>query len=312
MSLSMIDRTYLSSDGVHQIHATVYRPPLDMQVRGVVQIAHGMVDHSGRYRDFAFRLAAAGYAVGLCDHLGHGRTARCAEDFGFFAEHGGVDLVLRDMHTLTEQLRAEFVGCPIVLVGHSMGSFLSRLFAVRYPHDIDAHLIFGTGGPNPLLPFGRALAAIVRCFAGPRHRSRLIASLAFAGYNSHFDPSEGQNAWLSRDKAYLERDGKDPYTDFIFTVSAYQDLFRMLGACNRRRWFRSYPKELPTLLMSGTEDPVGAYGKGPSYVYRRLLMAGVGPLELHLYEGARHELFNETCRDEVIADVLAWLGTVAP
>ncbi len=312
MSVSMIERTYPSSDGMHHIFSTVYRPDGQTPPRGIVQIAHGMVDHSGRYRAFATQLCEAGYVVGLCDHLGHGRTARTPEEFGFFAERGGVDYVLRDMHTLTEQLRGEFAGLPLVLIGHSMGSFLSRLFAVRYAHELSGLLILGTGGPNALLPLGRALTAVVRLFAGAKHRSRTIAGLAFAGYNSHFDSAEGNKAWLSRDKAYLERDGEDPLCGFTFTVAAYQDLFRMLGGCNNRRWFRSYPKTLPTLIMSGTEDPVGAYGKGPTYVYRHLLTEGVAPVELKLYDGARHELFNETFREEVITDILTWLGTVAP
>ncbi len=311
MCVSVTNRTYPSSDGIHQVFATVYCPR-SVPVRGVIQIAHGMIDHSGRYRDFATRLAEAGYAVGLCDHLGHGKTARSPEEFGFFAHRGGVDLLLKDMHTLNEQLHAEFQELPLVLIGHSMGSFLTRLFVVKYPADIDGHVILGTAGPNPLLPVGRALAAVIRLFAGAMHRSSVIADMAFAGYNSRFDPAQGKKAWLSRDYEYLHRDGEDPYTDFIFTVAAYQDLFRMLTDCNRRRWFAEYPKELPTLLMSGTEDPVGAYGKGPSYVYRHLLPAGVGPLKLCMYDGARHELFNETCREEVLNDILTWLETVAP
>ncbi len=311
MSVSVIHTTYPSSDGIHQVFATVYRPRTTPP-RGIIQIAHGMIDHSGRYRDFSTRLAQAGYVVGLCDHLGHGRTARSPEEFGYFAPRGGVELILKDMHTLSGQLRAEYTELPLILVGHSMGSFLTRLFAVKYAGEIDGHLILGTAGPNPLLPAGRALAAVIRLFAGATFRSAAIAAMAFAGYNSHFDASEGQRAWLSRDSEYLARDGADPYTDFIFTVCGYQDLFRMLADCNRRRWFAAYPKELPTLLMSGTEDPVGAYGKGPSYVYRRLLMAGAGPLKLRLYDGARHELFNETCREEVLTDILAWLQTLTP
>ena len=312
MSVSVIERTFPSADGRHHVHATIYRPSLDVRVRGIVQLVHGMVDHSGRYRDLAIALASAGYAVGVHDHLGHGRTAIGEEDFGFFAARGGVELVLADIHTMTGLLKAEFAGLPLVLAGHSMGSFLTRLYVARHPHEVSAYLMLGTGGPNPLLPLGRLLAATIRLFAGAHYRSRAIASMAFAGYNAHFDAAEGPRAWLSRDQAYLNRDGEDPYTGFIFTVAAYQDLFRMLGACNTAAWYRAYPKELPTLIMSGDEDPVGAYGKGPSHIYRKLLVAGAARVELRLYEGARHELFNETCRDEFVTDVLTFIGTVCP
>jgi alpha-beta hydrolase superfamily lysophospholipase len=130
------------------------------------------------------------------------------------------------------------------------------------------------------------------------------------GYNSHFDKSEGMFAWLSRDTEALKPRETDTYANFIFTVSAYKDLFTMLDLCNRKSWFESYPTDLPTLIVSGDEDPVGQYGKGPKIVYKKLLMAGAKGISLKIYSGARHELFLETNRAEVFADLLVWLNSV--
>ena len=134
--------------------------------------------------------------------------------------------------------------------------------------------------------------------------------MAFAGYNSHYPRSEGKNAWLTRDLAAVSTRDEDKFTSFTFTVSAFKDLFRMVGESNSKKWFAAYPKNIPTLVMAGDDDPVGKYGKGPTFVYKNLLMSGVGSISFKLYEGARHELFNETCRDEVFKDIESWLGEI--
>ena len=99
----------------------------------------------------------------------------------------------------------------------------------------------------------------------------------------------------------------DPATSFTFTVAAYGELFNMLGESNSKKWFAEYPKLLPTLIISGGADPVGNFGKGPDYVYKQLMMAGVDNVTLKIYDGARHELFNETNREEVFADMISWI-----
>ena len=143
---------------------------------------------------------------------------------------------------------------------------------------------------------------------GPKHRSAKLRSIAFSGYNSHFSKEEGPNAWLTRDTQAIAGHDEDEFSNFTFTVSAYYDLFSMLQSCNRREWFETYPKSLPTLIVSGDEDPVGKYGKGPMQVYKRLLISGCEKLSLKIYSGARHELFLETNRDEVYSDLLLWLN----
>ena len=159
------------------------------------------------------------------------------------------------------------------------------------------------------IPLGKLLAKTVGFFRGERYRSRIVERLAFLYYNKRF-PGEGEYAWLSRDTEMVSDKAKDELSSFRFTVSAYFDLFRMLGECNGRKWFSLYPREMPTLIMSGENDPVGNYNKGNTKVYKELLIAGVKNVKMKTYPGARHELFNEINREEVYSDVAAWLSEI--
>ena len=302
------DITFLSSDGKNTIHAELFIPS-DNNIRGVVQIAHGMMDYVGRYALMAEYLTAAGYVLAGNDHLGHGDSVATPEDYGFFASKNGYNFVIDDVKKMNSRLREEFPGVPVVLLGHSMGSFISRLYAVKYGESIDALIIHGTAGPNPATGAGKLLVKLLRAIKGERYRSKFVCSLADGGYNKGFDPAEGEGAWLTRDpKMVADRVG-NPKNDFVFTLAGYEDLFNFLGDCNSNEWFCQFPKGLKTLVISGEEDPVGGFGKGVRYVYDNLKKKGAD-VELKLYDGARHELFNETNREEVFADLIKWLGGI--
>jgi len=299
------DITFPSSDGKNTIHAELFVPS-DNKIRGVVQISHGMVDYVGRYKLLADALTAEGFVVAGNDHLGHGESVATPDDFGFFASKNGYSYVIDDLKKMNDILREEYKGVPLVLLGHSMGSFLARLYAERYPDSIDALIIHGTAGPNPALPFGRAIIKLMKLVRNEKSRSKFVSSLAEGGYNKGFDKSEGVGAWLTRDGALVADRPGNPKTSFIFTISGYGDLFYMLGAINAKSWFENFPKGLPTLVVSGDCDPVGDFGKGVRYVYDNLKKYGAS-VDLKLYEGARHELFNETNRAEVFSDLTAWI-----
>lgn len=300
--------TFPSSDGKNTIHAELFIPS-DNNVRAVVQISHGMMDYVGRYRLMADALCAMGYALAGHDHLGHGDSVSSSEDYGFFASRGGYDYVIDDVKKMNDLIRREIPGVPVVLLGHSMGSFISRLYAVKYPESIDGLIIHGTAGPNPALGPGMLVVKLIRAFKGERHRSKFVRSLAEGGYNKSFDPAEGVGAWLTRDGAMVADRPSNPKTNFIFTLAGYNDLFTMLSKCNSKEWFADFPKNLCTLVISGEADPVGGFGKGVRYVYDNLKKNGAS-VTLKLYEGARHELFNETNRDEVFCDLVSWIENI--
>lgn len=302
------DLTFQSTDGKNTIHAELFIPS-DKNIKGVVQISHGMVDHIGRYYLLAEALCDAGYVLAGHDHLGHGKSVSDPKDFGFFASNNGYKLVIDDIYVMNSLIRKEFPGVPVVLMGHSMGSFLARLYAIKYADSIDGLIVHGTAGPNPALIPGQMVVKLIKAFKGERHRSPFVRSLAEGGYNKSFDPAEGEGAWLTREGSLVADRPHDPRTNYIFTLSGYADLFNMLGECSAPAWFRQFPSDLPTLIVSGEADPVGDFGKGVKYVYDNLKAAGAD-VELKLYPGARHELFFETNRDEVFADLIKWIEGV--
>ena len=296
-----------SSDGKNKVYAEINMP--EGTPRAVIAVSHGMIDHIGRYSRLIEDMTARGYIVAGNDHLGHGKTAASADDFGYFAKKDGYKLVIDDLKRMNGILRERFPNLPIFLLGHSMGSFISRLYAVKYGESIDALIIHGTAGPNPATGAGKLLVKLLRAIKGERYRSKFVCSLADGGYNKGFDPAEGDGAWLTRDpKMVADRVG-NPKHDFVFTLAGYEDLFNFLGDCNSKDWFCKFPKGLKTLVISGEQDPVGGFGKGVRYVYDNLKKKGAD-VELKLYDGARHELFNETNREEVFADLIRWLGGV--
>ena len=299
------DITFPSTDGKNTIHAELFVPS-DKNIKCVVQIAHGMMDYIGRYKGLADALCVAGIAIAGNDHLGHGDSVARPEDYGFFASCGGYDFVIDDVKKMNDIIRNEIPDVPVILLGHSMGSFISRLYAVKYSESIDGLIIHGTAGPNPAAGAGILLVKIMRLIKGERYRSKLICSLADGGYNKGFDPAEGDGAWLTRDPGMVADRKGNPKNDFIFTLAGYEDLFNFLGNCNNKAWFKSFPKKLHTLVISGEEDPVGGFGKGVRQVYDNLKENGAD-VELKLYPGARHELFNETNREEVFADLIKWI-----
>lgn len=309
MNYNLYEYRYPSADGENTVYAEIYTPK-ETEVKGVVQLAHGMIDYTGRYLELADYLCKNGYVFAGNHHLGHGNSAKTADDLGHFADNGGYEYVLEDLDTFNEYLHKTYPAVPLILLGHSMGSFISRLYAQRHPRNIDGLIIHGTGGPNPLVGAGKLLAGIIKAFRGPRHRSALIENMAFGSYNSKYPKEEGHNAWLTREGELVKDRDTNKFTSFKFTVSSYIVLFNFLADSNSKKWFREYPKELPTLIMSGDMDPVGDYGKGPHYVYKQLMVNGVSNVKLKMYEGARHELFNETCRQEVFADITDWLEGV--
>ena len=301
--------TFPSSDGKHNLNAEIYEPN-DGKPVGVVQLSHGMADYVGRYRELAEFLTQNGYIFAGHCHLGHGKGVLDKSELGFFAKRGGDKLVISDLGKMNAILHARYPDLPVYLLGHSMGSFIARIYTARHPDTVKGLIIHGTGGPKRALVFGKALVAALSLFCGKKHRSPFVKSLTSKGYNSKFPKEEGENAWLTRDGKIAGAKALDEYANFPFTLAGYADLFRFVGKSNSKKWFNSYPKNLPTLIISGDMDPVGGFGEGVKDVYQRLIDGGNLCLTFKLYEGARHELFNEINRQEVFSDILTWLRRI--
>lgn len=305
MPITVIQKSVPSCDGIHHLAGVVYMPHTTPV--GILQVVHGMTEHIGRYEGFMREMAEAGYITCGYDHLGHGNTARDPSELGYVAKSGGWKLLVRDVEAFSEAVRSEYGhNLPYVLMGHSMGSFIVRLAAERQVAP-DALIVMGTAGPNPIAGMGLFLIGLIKLFRGGRHISPFIDKMAFGSYNDRFREENHPKAWLTRDAAVRDAYMADPFCTFKFTVSAMGDLIRLIQKSNRSAWYGTIPAELPILLVSGTEDPVGDYGKGVCTVRDKLAGAGKR-VTCHLYEGYRHEILNDACHGAVVSDILAFLA----
>lgn len=286
----------------------IYEP--EGEIRAIVQISHGMREYIGRYEDYAEHLCSLGVVLAGNDHPGHGESVSSLDDLGFFAEKDGVELAVEGLRTMSELLLKRYDGKPLILLGHSMGSFLARLYLSQYAENLAGAIIMGTGGPDAPTGAGIALANIISLFRGERHRSKLLFSIQSAGYLKRCGKGSDPAAWLTRDSAIVEKYNDDKYCNYLFTVSGYRDLFRMLEAVSREEWAPTVPTDLPILLISGEDDPVGGYGKGVLKVAGALTGAGARKLTTVIIPGARHEVLNETDREETFALIDRWIDEV--
>lgn len=303
------DFTFKSASGLCDIHASSYKPESG-QTRAVVQIAHGMAEHRARYEKFAEALCKNGFAVYINDHLGHGESVADKSELGFFGKKDGYLNFIADCHRLFEIAREENPGVPYIFFGHSMGSFVARNYTYKYAKELDGAIFCGTSAPNPAAGIAIKLASLIAAVKGDHHRSKFIDSLAFSGYNSHFEGRTNFD-WLTRDNYQVDKYVEDELCGFLFTANGYRDLFSLLSSVSTKQWFATYPKELPVLVISGSEDPVGNYSKGIHQVVDSLKAGGKENVELHLYDGARHEILNEdACFDSVVSDITAWADKI--
>jgi len=282
--------------------------PDEGPVRGVLNLAHGMADHARRYDHLAEALTKAGVAVYAEDHRGHGETAASEDDLGFLAPSHGWALMLDDLHRVTLRAAADHPDVPVVLLGHSMGSFLAQQYLFTFPDEVTAVVLSGSNGPEgPLVEAGAVVARIEERRLGSRGRSALLDRLVGGAYNARFAPTRTDFDWLTRDEAQVDAYVADPRCGFLLTTRFYRDLFagvRVIGEVERVRSGARH--DTPIYLFAGSEDPLGG-AAGMDALLAHYEAAGMTAVDHRLYPGGRHEMLNEPEREEVIADLLAWL-----
>ncbi|MFY9295541.1 MAG: alpha/beta hydrolase [Caldicoprobacterales bacterium] len=278
--------------------------------RGIVQISHGMAEWAYRYDSFARELNKVGFIVFANDHRGHGLTAPQKEEIGYIAADDGFSRMVEDMAELNEFIRKEYPDLPIVLFGHSMGSFLSQRFIQLYGTKIQGLILSGSNGKqSPIINFGILLAYIEMKTKGRRHRSQFLNKLTFEGYNRAFAPNRTGFDWLSRDDRQVDLYIEDPYCGGVFTASFFYDFLSGLKLITKKRSLKTIPKDLPVFIFSGSMDPVGLFGKGVENLVNMYKSIGMTNISYKIYPGGRHEMLNELNRDEVIEDIITWLNT---
>ena len=302
-----MEETYFPShDGVTTIHACIWKP--EGEVKGVVQIIHGMAEYAARYAPFAEFLTSKGFLVCADDHLGHGKSVVSENDLGYFNKERSTDTVIADIRTLQLDVMEQNAGKPYFILGHSMGSFFCRKYISLYGGDFDGAIIMGSGFKskatlNSALFFVKTNAL----FCGWRNRSKLIKNLAFGSYNKKVKPERTENDLLSKNHENVDAYERDGLCGFSFTNNGYGILFNIIKQACSDKTIKAVPKDLPVFFVAGADDPVGDYGKGVIKAKRKFVEAGVKDVSIKLYKGGLHEILNDDCKDEVMADILAFI-----
>lgn len=300
---------FLSADGMTQIHAVRWLPD-DGKYEAVLQITHGMIEYIERYRGFAEYLTERGFLVVGHDHLGHGASVRSEDDWGYFAKDHPSDTLVEDMHRLRQTVQSENPGIPYFMLGHSMGSYMLRKYLCIHPEGVNGAILMGTGCvPDSTTKLGMFLCKLFAAFRGWHYRSRFMQRLSYGKPYRKFDlyGKDETNSWLTKEVSFVKQYYAEPRCTFVFTLNGYLGLMEAVYFDNQMENIKKVPKELPIFLVSGQDDPVGDLGEGVKKVYHMYEEAGIEDLTYRLYENDRHEIINETDREQVFSDICSWM-----
>lgn len=303
--MHMINSFVRASDG-HELYCGIV---LAENAKGHVHIIHGMAEHSGRYREFIEALHEQGFSVSFHDQRGHGKTAERNGHTGFFADQDGFSRVVEDAQEAIRFARGEIGDLPVALVGHSMGSFVTRRYLQLYGDELACAVLSGTGGhPGFSLAAGIATAKSFSRMEGKTSINPVLGKLIFGSYNKDFLTEGSKFSWLSRNAEEVQRYEADPWCGFEMTNQFYVDLFEGLDLIHRMEEIERIPKTLPVLFISGSMDPVGGKGAGVFEAARQFDEAGVEIVKVYLAEDGRHEVLHEFDAKTHRQVILDWLN----
>ena len=301
------DFTFKTVDGA-KLHVNAWT--IDSP-KAVVQVIHGMAEYASRYRRLAEALADAGYGTYAHDHRGHGKSIPTGEPPGHMANGDSWNRIVEDAHGVNREIAKRNPGLPIIILGHSMGSFVLQQLLFERPTDMVGACLSGSNGkPGPVAAIGKLVARLERLRVGKRQPSPILQKLTFDEYNKRFRPNRTAFDWLSRDDHEVDIYVEDPLMGFAVSTQTWVDLLDGLSRISNPKNVANVPRSMPIYLFAGSEDPVGEWGKGVRKLFDAYKRAGVVDVRLKLYEGARHETLNETNRDEVSRDLISWCDQV--
>ena len=296
----------MQMDDGHQVYVRIYKPkgtPI-----GNFHILHGMAEHGGRYDVFAKSLADQGYFVTAHDHRGHGQTAELNGQLGFFGEENGFQRVVDDVFDIIQHYNVDPNNREIVLFGHSMGSFIARRVIQLYSGIIDKCILCGTGVTTTVHQLGNKLARTLCYVNGKNVQSQLMNKLSFGSFNRNIINPKTIYDWLCDNEEEVELYMQDPLCGFVPTNQFFVDLTEGLLLINQKEEMKNIRKDLPILLISGSEDPVGNKGSGVFKVANDMNAAGLTDVVVYLFEGMRHEILKEKNREHVYSVMTRWLN----
>ena len=305
---NMTEFTFLSTDGKTQLHGMRWEPE-GGSVRAVLQICHGVAEHIARYDAFARYLNDLGIAVVGHDHLGHGLSLPEGGTPVYFGAGNTWNTVVDDIYVLHQRIRLWYPDVPLCIMGHSMGSFLTRTYLIRYPGTVKAAVIMGTGWqPKAVIAGGMAVAKAVGAVVGENGTSDLVTNLAFGAYNKLFAPNRTSCDWLSADEGNVDAYMADPLCGADATVGLFRQMLSGIRFNQKLSNLRQMDPRIPVLFVAGEKDPVGDCGNGVRRTYQEFRRAGVQDCTLKLYPGLRHEILNEKAQQQqIFEDIGQWL-----
>ena len=303
----MNEAFYFESAGGGTCYARCWKP--EGTPKAIVQIIHGISEHVQRYDHFAHYLNSLGYMVVAEDHMGHGKSICEEVPQGYFA--GGWAAAVENCCRLMERTMEEHPGVPYILFGHSMGSFLARSVLIRKPDSgIAAAIICGSAWmPNLVIQGGRLMSGLLMKGDTAKEPSEMLQKVMFSGYDKRIEHPRTSCDWLTRDEAIVDAYMADPLCGFAPTPTLAHAVMNGLLYIQNPANLKRMKKELPVYFIAGGEDPVGGYGAGVCKAVEMFIRSGMKHVSVKMYPGCRHELLNELNKDEVYADVAAWVGS---
>lgn len=285
-------------------------------IKGVIQLSHGMQEHSLRYDKIGCILADAGFVFSAHDHRGHGKTAQIAEQKGTgkfqkLADKHGFDKVINDLDELIDELKNDYKDKPVFLFGHSFGSFVSQGYIERHGEKLDGCILCGSSGPNMVnAKSGYAVTSILKALTGKNRKSVVMQNMFFNGYNDRFKSEKDDLAWLSKSVVNRDMYRADSWCGGTATLSFLNDITYGLKTIHKPCNMKKIPKNLPVFIIYGTDDPVGNYGKSLEKLKSIYESNGMDKVSIKGYEKDRHEILNEQDGDKVLQDVMNWLNSL--
>lgn len=299
-----------STNGKNNLHGVIWEPESNPKREpiAILQIAHGMNEYIERYDDFARYMAKNGVLVIGNDHIGHGSTVDSIEELGYFSKKNGSSHIVNDVFQVTKFVKCKYPHTPYILLGHSMGSFIVRKYLMEFEEELNGVIIMGTGNqPLSAIIGGKVLVKMLTMLKSELYRSPFIQRMMFRDFNRKIENPRTHSDWITSDHEIVVKYNQDPKCAYIFTLNGFYNLLDIIHYIQKSSNINKMPKDLPILLTSGQDDPVGDYGNSVKELQEKLIKAGIQHVDLKLYENCRHEILNELNREHVYEDILRWI-----
>lgn len=294
---------YPSVDGKTQIHAVEWKP--ETEIKGVIQIAHGVTEYILRYENFAEFFTQKGFVVVGNDHLGHGQSIAPNGKPMYFGPNGSWNFVVKDIDTCKQMTKKKYPNVPYMILGFSLGSFLVRTYLIDYAQEpLDGAIIMGTGYiPNFKIAIAKMMANKEAKKVGEENTSPVIKSLTFETYNKLFKPNRTAFDWLCSNEEALDEYIKDPLRGENYSAGLFREMLTGMQYTAELKNIQKMNKKMPIFLLSGDKDPVGEFGKGVIKTHEIFKKAGIEDVEIKLYPNLRHDILHEKCKDTIYNDI---------